>query len=216
MGERADDVEYVLEPNALTGAPSSDDWTISGTGAGSTSVVWSGPAYSGTPAVYTISPTVPQQVIGFTPGTGNDHSANVLRWGTLFNFRFTSDAAPVVGNATIGLWRPGTGTSVAIAGLIPGGQTTGACCAGTSCTITTSAGCAGTFQGAVSACGTISNPTTCCPANYNGLNGVTVQDIFDFLAGFFASDPRADFDHIGGITVQDIFRFLAAWFAGCS
>jgi hypothetical protein len=210
------DVEYVLEPNALTGAPSSDDWTVSGAGAGSTNLAWSGPAYGGTPAAYTISPTGPQQVIGFTPGTGNDHTANVRRWGTLFNFRFTSSAAPVVGSATIGLWRPGTGTSVAIATLVPGGQPTGACCAGTTCTITTSAGCTGIFQGTPSVCGMTGNPTICCPANYNGVNGLTVQDIFDFLAGFFAADPRADFDHVGGISVQDIFRFLAAWFAGCS
>jgi hypothetical protein len=25
----------------------------------------------------------------------------------------------------------------------------------------------------------------------------------------------ADFNHAGGLTVQDIFDFLAAWFAGC-
>jgi hypothetical protein len=42
-----------------------------------------------------------------------------------------------------------------------------------------------------------------------------VQDIFDFLAGWFAGNPAADFNGVGGITVQDIFDFLAAWFAGC-
>jgi hypothetical protein len=44
---------------------------------------------------------------------------------------------------------------------------------------------------------------------------VTVQDIFDFLAAYFAGDTRADFNGAGGITVQDIFDFLAAYFAGC-
>ena len=33
------------------------------------------------------------------------------------------------------------------------------------------------------------------------------------LAGL--NDPRADFNGVGGVTVQDIFDFLAAWFMGC-
>ena len=56
---------------------------------------------------------------------------------------------------------------------------------------------------------------TDCQADFNGANGVTVQDIFDFLAAWFASDPRADFNGANGVTVQDIFDFLAAWFQGC-
>ncbi len=54
-----------------------------------------------------------------------------------------------------------------------------------------------------------------CAADYNCDNAIAVSDIFDFLAGFFAQDPRADFDHAGGITVGDIFSFLSAWFTGC-
>ena len=54
-----------------------------------------------------------------------------------------------------------------------------------------------------------------CPADFNGSGTVTVQDIFDFLAAWFASTPSADFNHSGTISVQDIFDFLAAWFAGC-
>ena len=53
-----------------------------------------------------------------------------------------------------------------------------------------------------------------CPADYNGDGALHVQDIFDFLAGWFAGDPRADFKGVGGAGVQDIFDFLAAWFAG--
>ena len=56
---------------------------------------------------------------------------------------------------------------------------------------------------------------TICPADFNCSGGVSVQDIFDFLAAWFASTPTADIDHSGAITVQDIFDFLAAWFAGC-
>jgi hypothetical protein len=55
-----------------------------------------------------------------------------------------------------------------------------------------------------------------CPADFNRDAAVTVQDIFDFLAGFFAGDMRADFNGSGTLSVQDIFDFLAAFFAGCA
>jgi hypothetical protein len=91
----------------------------------------------------------------------------------------------------------------------------GACCNGTTCTIGTQFACTGTFQGAATVCGASGNPTTCCPANYNGNSGVTIDDIFGFLAGWFNGLPRTDIDGDGTITVQDIFSFLSAWFAGC-
>jgi hypothetical protein len=40
-----------------------------------------------------------------------------------------------------------------------------------------------------------------------------VQDIFDFLSGYFSSDPCSDFNG-SGTSVQDIFDFLGAYFAG--
>jgi glucose/arabinose dehydrogenase len=54
-----------------------------------------------------------------------------------------------------------------------------------------------------------------CPADFNGAGGITVQDVFDFLAAYFHGDARGDFNHVGGITVQDVFDFLAAYFEGC-
>jgi hypothetical protein len=54
-----------------------------------------------------------------------------------------------------------------------------------------------------------------CPADFNHSAMVTVQDIFDFLAAYFANDPRADINGSGAVSVQDIFDFLAAYFAGC-
>ncbi len=56
---------------------------------------------------------------------------------------------------------------------------------------------------------------SCCPADFNHANGVTVQDIFDFLTAWLAGNTSADFNHINGVTVQDIFDFLTAWLAGC-
>ncbi|MCC6320522.1 MAG: hypothetical protein IT438_05075, partial [Phycisphaerales bacterium] len=66
----------------------------------------------------------------------------------------------------------------------------------------------------------------CCRGNYNksapgpgAPGGVSVQDIFDFLAGYFANDACANAnDSVGpnnGVSVQDIFDFLAAYFGGC-
>lgn len=54
-----------------------------------------------------------------------------------------------------------------------------------------------------------------CRPDFNQSGSVTVQDIFDFLAAWFAVNPTADFNSTAGVTVQDIFDFLAAWFAGC-
>ncbi len=59
-------------------------------------------------------------------------------------------------------------------------------------------------------------PSSACAAvDFDGVGGITVEDIFAYLGAFFAGDPRADFNHFGGISVQDIFDFLGAWFSGC-
>lgn len=54
-----------------------------------------------------------------------------------------------------------------------------------------------------------------CRADVNCSNDISVQDIFDFLAAYFAAGLGADFNASGTISVQDIFDFLAAYFAGC-
>jgi ELWxxDGT repeat protein len=54
-----------------------------------------------------------------------------------------------------------------------------------------------------------------CPADFNNDANLSVQDIFDFLAAYFAGSGRADVNGVGGVSVQDVFDFLAAWFAGC-
>ena len=461
------DVDVVAEPNspADQSNPASNDWTITGTDAGSTSVSWAGQSYNGTPPTYTMSAT-PYMLAatgGFVAGTGNDHTANVLRWGTLFNFRITSEVAPAAGSVAVGLWRPGLGSHIIMNIATPGGSVvgnltgaccttqacsvvtqaactsgggtwglpgspctpnpcvqgsccidggcavtvlsgctgswtsaggctpnvcpiptgaccnnntcaiaqlpactgtgftyqgngttcaavscpqgndgcssavslcdgvpsngttvgatvdgtascaassgtpdvwysyipavsgawvvdtctgsydtalsvrtgncpgttevscdddacgnlksrvtvamtagtrylirvsgfsgatgtfsvkvtggggqgclpTGACCNGTACSAVIQSACSGSFLGLSVACGTAGNPTTCCPANYNRVNGVNVQDLFDYIGGWFAREPAADFNGVNGINEQDIFDFLTAWFAGC-
>jgi hypothetical protein len=54
-----------------------------------------------------------------------------------------------------------------------------------------------------------------CAADFNGSGGLSVQDLFEFLAAYFAGEPDADIDGSGSVTVQDVFSFLAAYFAGC-
>lgn len=54
-----------------------------------------------------------------------------------------------------------------------------------------------------------------CRADLNNSGTLTVQDIFDFLAMYFATSAGADFNLSGSVTVQDIFDFLAAYFQGC-
>lgn len=48
----------------------------------------------------------------------------------------------------------------------------------------------------------------------NCSGGISVQDIFDFLAAFFAGAPEGDFNGVNGHTVQDIFDFLGEYFGG--
>jgi hypothetical protein len=91
----------------------------------------------------------------------------------------------------------------------------GACCNGTVCSLTLAAGCSGAFQGQSIACGPQGNPTTCCPANFDGINGLAVQDVFEFMNTWLAARPGADFNHDGMITLQDLVDMISAWFQGC-
>lgn len=92
---------------------------------------------------------------------------------------------------------------------------TGACCTGTACAQATAAACTGTFIGVGTVCGPSGNPTTCCPANFNQVNGLEVADIFAFIQAWFAGNLAADFDRSGILEVSDIFMLLQAWFRGC-
>ncbi|MFN7020262.1 MAG: GC-type dockerin domain-anchored protein, partial [Phycisphaerales bacterium] len=69
---------------------------------------------------------------------------------------------------------------------------------------------------------TLTNPATLsiCLADFNcsgtgSGDGVTEQDIFDFLNAFFTRDTRADTNKDGVLTSGDIFEFLNRYFSGC-
>ncbi len=67
-------------------------------------------------------------------------------------------------------------------------------------------------------CGSVSSASATlrvCAADFNCSGGINTQDIFDYLAAWFAGSSTADMNQIGGVNVQDIFDFLSTWFAGC-
>ena len=102
-------------------------------------------------------------------------------------------------------------------------QPPGTCCNGSTCQANVlPANCTGAhtlFVSTTTACNAPGNrKTPCCEADYNQSGGITVQDIFDFLSGWFAKNPNANItgNGAGAPTVQSIFDFLSAWFAkGC-
>jgi len=48
-------------------------------------------------------------------------SANAIRWGTMYNFRFDANAGPQPGSITLGLWKPGAPGTVLGSADVPSG-----------------------------------------------------------------------------------------------
>ncbi len=54
-------------------------------------------------------------------------------------------------------------------------------------------------------------PAAVPPADFNQVNGVSVQDLFDYLNAWTAGRCEADINEVDGVTVQDLFDFMNAW-----
>ena len=54
-----------------------------------------------------------------------------------------------------------------------------------------------------------------CIADFNGLNGLSFQDLIDFLDAYFSGSSRVDVDGVSGVDLRDLFTFLGAYFTGC-
>jgi hypothetical protein len=63
----------------------------------------SGEPYDGTDWTATVNP---YSIIWRTTPHSTNANANAIRWGTLYNFRFTADVAPVQGAAIVSLFKP--------------------------------------------------------------------------------------------------------------
>lgn len=57
--------------------------------------------------------------------------------------------------------------------------------------------------------------SACCRADFDGVNNVTIDDLFLFLNAYFSGDPRADMNQAGGVTIDDLFLYINTWFTGC-
>ncbi len=54
-----------------------------------------------------------------------------------------------------------------------------------------------------------------CPCDVNGDGRVFVDDLLEFLAGWFVGAPSAEFDGVEGVSVEDLLAFLSCWFVAC-
>lgn len=111
-------------------------------------------------------------------------SANAIRWGTVYNFRFDANVAPVVGGgiASMNLFKPGTPTSVDTTALdMPGSLSTPKC----PCDFNDNG--AMNSQDFFDFIAALMNNSP--DADYNGDSVVNSQDLFDFL-GCFLSPPK--------------------------
>lgn len=140
----------------------------------------SGEIYSNTPWVAVKSAG---QVLFGAPHKFEDNpNTNAIRWGTMHNFSFTANVgpAPGLGQATLGLFKPGAPGSVgAIAvGGLPVPPVEFPCPADFSQSDGLNVADVFLFLRAWF----IADPL----ANFNGVNGVTVADVIDFLVAWFA------------------------------
>ncbi len=123
------------------------------------------------------------QVVFSTESFSANVNANAIRWGTLFNFGFTSDVAPTTGAASLKLFKPGFGATpldaLAVAGLpVP----------------TMPPACLADFNGDsvldpddlsdYIACYFATPP--CGQANFNGDGATDPDDLSDYITAYFA------------------------------
>ena len=74
--------------------------------------------YSSTPWIFTVNPPPPfaNSAVWNTETFAQNPNANAIRWGTLYNFRFDSSAAPAATTANIGFFKTGSPATVNVMG----------------------------------------------------------------------------------------------------
>ncbi|MCC6320499.1 MAG: hypothetical protein IT438_03565 [Phycisphaerales bacterium] len=176
--------------------------------------------------------TSPIKICAFVNGGGHDFLSNQVSGGLPAGTVNLGDPQAVNFDDTTGGIAGNQFVSVTYTTSCDPVVTTGACCCGSNCSVTTSEACTGVnlaYAGNGTACTPFSTTVPCCRGNFNksapgpgAPGGVSVQDIFDFLSAYFSSDPCANANDStpgpgapNGVSVQDIFDFLSAYFGGC-
>ncbi len=129
-----------------------------------------------------------------TESFATNANANAIRWGTLYNFRFVSDHAPIDGEITLGLFKPGTPDNVTIAAMVPDVCASGPCVADFD---------DGTGTGTPD-------------------QAVTIDDLLYYVGIFQGGVVAADIDDgsgtgvtDGAVTIDDLLYFIVRFNAGC-
>ena len=95
------------------------------------------------------------------------------------------------------------------------------CCRGTTCTPVASGACTSTEPGvnaiSVASCDQTNTPQGCCYADVDHSGGVSIDDLFRFLNGWFHQSPYTNVggDGVTSPTIDDLFLYINLWFAGC-
>jgi hypothetical protein len=79
----------------------------------------SGEPFDGTDWTATVENDPVPTVTWTTESFDENPDANALRWGTLYNFRFDTNAPPTEGALTMGLFRPGTPDEISAPTVLP-------------------------------------------------------------------------------------------------
>jgi hypothetical protein len=79
----------------------------------------SGEPYDGTDWTATVETAPVPNVTWTTESFDVNPDANALRWGTLYNYRFDTNAPPTEGALTLGLFRPGTPDEISVPTVVP-------------------------------------------------------------------------------------------------
>lgn len=122
-----------------------------------------------------------------------NQNANAIRWGTMYNFNFTSLSPPVEGSIDLGLFKPNGPSIFAVNALVPEG-------------------------GLVDPC---DQPIGNCPEDADGDNTVAVGDLLKVIATFNECGdgtyrPEGDVTGDCCVNVTDILAVIQAWGNDCT
>ena len=136
---------------------------------------------------------VPGSVSWNTVTYNQNPNGNAMRWGTMYNYRFTSSAAPKDGEISLGLFKPGNVDSFTIDTFVPAGTVQNPC----------------------------DLPLGPCPADVDGNGVVAVSDVLEVIAnwgdcGDGTYRPVGDVDGNCCVSVTDLLELIAAWGQDCT